>query len=275
MPRALRNLLTWLLIAFLLGSLFCGRPHPGPLRVVTFNIENYPRSVQQEAGAFAAIASSGAAIVAVQEITEPDHFADAARRRLGAAWAFVAADDPTGLHVGVLYDTRRVTLLGQRTRPELAVYDGARPALEAELRPVDGGEPVRLLVLHLKAGGDSAPLRRRQLAALRPVVRELLATGDRLLVLGDFNAATPGDRDELDRLAADTGLHWNTRDLPCTAYWSRRDGCVGSALDQALTNTPAVAEALDPCRTEGCALRPACPSFRREVSDHCPVALDL
>ncbi len=286
LPPALRRFLALVVtIVVMIWTFYAENCRGGSrsTRLLTFNIENFPRSSQQVSGAFDAIAKSGAAVVAVQEITDPDVFAKEAKARLGDSWRFVAADAQSAdevqaraeIRVGLLYNSDQLVLISKKTRRESVVYDGARPALEVRLHPIGFGDTMRLLVVHLKAGGDGAERRRQQLDALEPVLREMRESGDRVVALGDFNAATDGDRVELDSFARETGMTWSSREVPCTAYWSRRDGCLGSALDQVLTSVPATVSALGPCATEGCELRPACPVFREQVSDHCPVAVDL
>jgi endonuclease/exonuclease/phosphatase (EEP) superfamily protein YafD len=125
------------------------------------------------------------------------------------------------------------------------------------------------------ARGSGNPTRTRQLDALAPELAAARADGDDVYVLGDFNATGPDDRALIARIAASTGLTWASRDLPCTAYWSRADGCIGSALDHVLAPRPARdVFAADPCRRDGCALREQCPVFFHDVSDHCPVVVE-
>ncbi|HEU4407586.1 MAG TPA: endonuclease/exonuclease/phosphatase family protein [Polyangiaceae bacterium] len=260
-------------------------PPRSPLRVATFNIENYPKSSRQEAGAFEAIRGVEASAIGVQEIVEPEAFAEAARRRLGPAWRFVHAEGGPKQRVGVLFDGGALELVSTHTYRETeAVYPGAKPTFEARLRPkpsvsffgAGAGEVLRLMVVHLKAQGDGVDLRRAQLKALRPVFAAAMGSGERVVLLGDFNATDDSDRDELAALAAATGATWASRELPCTSYWARPDGCRGSALDHVFTwAEPRRIAAEGPCESEGCSPGSRCPIFREEVSDHCPVAVDL
>lgn len=247
-----------------------------PLRIGTFNIENYPQSERQVDGAFAAIRDLDVAALGVQEITLPEDFARAARERLGEDWRFVYPAESPAQRVGVLYDGARFELLETRTHRETLVYDGGKPMFEARLRSREDGERLRLFVVHLKAAGDGADVRRRQLHAIRPVMAEAARSGDRVVLLGDFNATGPSDRDEIAALAEAAEMDWSSRDLACTSYWDRNDGCVGSALDHVLsTEVPRVTAARGPCETEGCERRDRCPTFHHDVSDHCPVTLEL
>jgi hypothetical protein len=252
-------------------------------RVATFNIENYPKSPRQEAGAFDTIRELGAAAVGVQEITEPDAFAEAARRRLGERWRFVFAERGPRQRVGVLFDGGAFELLSTNTYRETEVYPGAKPTFEARLGPkglsalgAGPGEVLRLLVVHLKAQDDGLDRRKAQLKALRPVFERALGSGERVVLLGDFNATSEADRAELGALATATGATWASKDLPCTSYWARPDGCRGSALDHVFTwSAPRRAVARGPCESEGCDPGAHCPIFREEVSDHCPVVVEL
>lgn len=243
-------------------------------QLATFNIENYPRSASQEAGAFDAIRAVNSPLVAVQEITDPAGFCGAAKRRLGPSWDCAFTDRPQQ-RIGIVYDKEAMELLSTTIHRETEVYDGAKPALEARLRPAGGGEVLRVFALHLKARGDSAAVRARQLRALSPVVAAAVGSGERVAVLGDFNATGREDVENIAAFARQVSLHFASEEVPCTAYWNRNDGCLGVALDQVLTSFGASVHAEGPCRTEGCEMRPSCPTFHGTVSDHCPVAVDF
>ncbi|MBA3541607.1 MAG: endonuclease/exonuclease/phosphatase family protein [Deltaproteobacteria bacterium] len=133
---------------------------------------------------------------------------------------------------------------------------------------------MRVLVVHLKAGGDGRDIRARQYAALATVVRAVQHSGERIVLLGDFNATADDDRKDLARLAALTGLRWATEPLACSAFWSRDDGCPRSRLDHVLTwAPPRRVEAAGACATEGCDWQDRCPLYAEQVSDHCPVVV--
>jgi endonuclease/exonuclease/phosphatase family metal-dependent hydrolase len=144
------------------------------------------------------------------------------------------------------------------------------------LRRRDGGRALRLFVVHLKAGGDFAHVRREQLRRLAPIVLAAVETYDDVVLLGDFNATGEEDRRTLAELARATRLVWASEALACTSYWNRRDGCRGVALDHVLTvRRPDDVSARGPCESVGCDPGDRCPTFHREVSDHCPVTADL
>lgn len=241
--------------------------------VATFNIENFPRDQVQIDGAFAAIRDVGVPIVAVQEIVEPRVFADAAREHLGGQWRFVTNSGGPEQRLGVLFDSERYTLAYSRTHGETQIDGRGKPTLEVRLRRRRGGRAIRLFVVHLKAGGDYAHVRREQLRRLAPVLRGAVESRDEVFVLGDFNATGETDRHTIARFASQLGLVWASESLECTSYWDRSDGCLGSALDHILSREePTDIAARGPCETIGCDPGDRCPVFHREVSDHCPVS---
>jgi endonuclease/exonuclease/phosphatase family metal-dependent hydrolase len=272
--RSCLSLVIFAIALMALGLAYCGRA--APVRVATFNIENFPRDARQIEGAFAAIDALEAPVIAVQEITDPATFAREARERLGEEWRFVADDGGGIQRVGVLFDAERYTLAWSRTHDETRTYAGGKPTLEVRLRSRGSGRALRVLVVHLKAGGAYAHVRREQLRQLRPVVEEAVASWDEVVVLGDFNATGDEDRETIARFSSATGLTWASEPLRCTSYWNRNDGCRGTPLDHVLTRrVPEDIAARGPCETIGCDPGDRCPAFHREVSDHCPVTADL
>ena len=265
-------------VGFVLLRWACSSDGEDRLRLVTFNIEDYPKSKRQEKAAFALMAGLDASAIAVQEITEPERFADAARQHLGETWRFVRTG--AGKHrVGLLYDSERFLLDFARDRNELIVYPGAQPALEVRLLFGSGGstsaKPLRVFVAHLKAGARGIEPRRRQLAALAPLLERAARDGDRVVLLGDLNSTSNEDRQAIEDLATRTALNWATREVGCTCFWDRKEDCVGWPLDHILTSLkPRAVFTRGPC-AEGCEARRSCPLYRDEVSDHCPVAVDL
>ncbi|MEO8700720.1 MAG: endonuclease/exonuclease/phosphatase family protein [Kofleriaceae bacterium] len=273
----------WLAIATLLiaGRVICGGDEPTRLRVVTFNIEDFPKHQRQIEGAFAELAALKPDVVALQELVDPALFEREARARLGSDWGFVSAStEPLGAighpvhHLGLLYDRRTLKLVSVRLRDETRLEGRHKPTLQVRLELED--RIVSVFVVHLKAGGDMAAIRARQIAALASVVQGSLHDGDSVVLLGDFNATSDADRDEIAALAAATGLRWTTRDLACSAFWNRDDGCPRSRLDHVLSRQEADrVDAAGACATEGCDRQDRCPIYRDEVSDHCPVFADF
>jgi endonuclease/exonuclease/phosphatase family metal-dependent hydrolase len=270
------------LFATIASLAFCGRDDGPRLRFATFNIEDFPKHRRQVDGAFDEIAALDVEFVAVQEITEPALFLREARRRFGGRWDFAyldtrpgVADKRPGHHLGVLYDSMRWELIGTRVHQGTRLIGGReKPTLEVRLQ--HEAAIVRVLVVHLKAGSEGRVIRARQYKALGQIVREVKRSGERIVLLGDFNATEPGDRDDLAWLAKDTGLVWASEALACSAFWSRDDGCPRSRLDHVLTwSRPSSVRAAGACAIEGCDWQASCPTYAQQVSDHCPVVVEI
>jgi endonuclease/exonuclease/phosphatase family metal-dependent hydrolase len=267
-----------------------GEPAPAaaaPVRFATFNIEDFPKDRRQVAGAFAEIARLDASFVGVQEISDPGLFAATARRTLGAGWQFVHVDSsPLGgvraahaaHHLGLLVDTDRFRVVSTAARDEPRLGGRHKPALEVVLRPRADAPDLRVFVIHLKSGSEGRDVRARQLAALADVLRAARAAHprDRIVLLGDFNATEDGDRADIARVAARSDLVWATRDLACSAFWDRDDGCPRSRLDHVIAwAAPGEVRATGACASEGCDWQASCPLYAEQVSDHCPVVVTI
>jgi endonuclease/exonuclease/phosphatase family metal-dependent hydrolase len=256
-------------------------------RLATFNIENFPKDTRQVQGAFEVIAGLGVHMVGVQEIGDVTLFRQQARARLGMDWRFVAIDtgpkdleesDPlwSGHSLGLLFDGSRYKQLSIRA------HDGTRletrrhkPVLEVRLEPLQGGSVLRVFVLHLKSGSAGREIRRAQLVELEKILKEARGSGERIVVMGDFNATEPADRVDIARVAEQAGLHWATEPLLCTAFWQRERDCPTSSLDHVLTFAPPTqVEARGAC-LQGCDQQDRCPLYRQEISDHCPVVISF
>jgi endonuclease/exonuclease/phosphatase family metal-dependent hydrolase len=249
-------------------------PHE-PLRIATFNIEDFPRDADQIEAAFDEIERLDAGLVAVQEIDDGRAFAAATRRRLGDAWQFVQTDVRARWDVGVVFDRRRYSLVSTAVHDETA-RGGGKPTFEVRVAPVGGGAIVRVYVAHFKCCDEGRPLRVRQHAALRALVSSARGRGERVVVMGDFNATSDDDRRDLAALADAAGLVWASEPLACTAFWRRDDACPRSRLDHVLTwEAPLAISAAGACATDGCETRDRCPLYVERVSDHCPVVTTL
>ncbi|MBV8761639.1 MAG: hypothetical protein JO257_30375, partial [Deltaproteobacteria bacterium] len=102
--------------AWLLVLLLACRREPAPVRVATFNIEDFPKNPAQVRAAFDELLATHASIIAVQEIDDPALFARAAHARFGAQWQFVPSawtqHEEHPRHTGVLFDGARWQLAG-------------------------------------------------------------------------------------------------------------------------------------------------------------------
>lgn len=263
-----------------MSAAFCVCHRDGvAVRFATFNIEDFPKDRRQIEAVFEEIEALDASFVAVQEIGEPQIFLHEAQRRLGVRWEFAHVDtrpdgeNRRGHHIGVLFDSMKWRLIGNRVHEATRLADRRhKPVLEVRLQ--SGELIVRVLVVHLKYGSDGREIRARQLIALTEIVREVQRSGERIVVLGDFNATELADRDDIDRLARATGLVWASEPLACSAFWARNDGCPRSRLDHVLTwAAPNRIRATGACATDGCEWQASCPVYTQHVSDHCPVVV--
>ncbi|MFW5968016.1 MAG: endonuclease/exonuclease/phosphatase family protein [Persicimonas sp.] len=252
---------------------------PAAPSVATFNIQDYPQSDEQAAGAFELVGALEVDAVGVQEITDARHFERFTDDYLGEDWEVAFADQRRVRHrVGLAFDSTDVELVESRTHRETVVQYGARATLEAHLRSESpfGARTVRVFVVHLKAGGDHSAIRQKQLRRLRPIVDEAVASDDDVVLMGDFNTTGPADVRAVDALAESVGLEWTTRDIGCTAYWEPDDNCESSTLDHILaTRSTDEVDAVGACESVGCESRHSCPIYVDNVSDHCPVRAEF
>lgn len=184
----------------------------------------------------------------------------------------------------------RQSLFARTPRAGLPLHD--RLPLVVDVDGGNTGGPLRIVVVHMKSmrGLDSrdpdeshrvANKRRHQARELAAWARERIAAGDRLVVLGDFNAITgePADvRAEPLHLLRQGGLVEVAGDfLKPSQRWTYRYRCRLDELDRVL-----VAPALRP-RVRGYAISRGDTCLRkggkcdavREVSDHEGVVLRL
>lgn len=228
----------------------------GNLRVVTFNVRNYPEvppPVEAQGGGAPAPAPSAPGthleatdevalldvlerldfdVLAVQEIRDPVKFEQLLVKlgeRTGASYAAAfSTNEVSGndQQVGIVTRTDTAGLTLAREHAEIDVKGTLRSGLSARIVSArEGGLDTGILVLHL-ASGDSAKraeLRVQQAKQAAEVVAELaLESGDPdFLVLGDLNTARGeaelGALD--DALAEGTGLDRMDNPAGCTAYY--------------------------------------------------------
>ncbi|MEL6348369.1 MAG: hypothetical protein AAFV53_34985 [Myxococcota bacterium] len=249
---------------------------PTPMRVATLNLENYPKHDRQGPAAMALIEDLGVAAVALQEITQPERLAAQARESLGPHWRFAWTNVGSRQRVGVLYDGSRLQVIDEIVHRETLLHRGAKPAYEVVVQPIGGGAPLHLITVHLKARDSGQPIRAKQLAALRPILKQRMEEGKRVVLMGDLNSTGEADRRLLDTLARDAEMSWGSRGLPCTSYWARKDGCLGFALDHVISwAAPRAVDVGGACESDGCRPGEQCPIYYGEISDHCPVIVDL
>lgn len=271
-----RTFMWWLLITAIFLCFIRSCVVDDATTVATFNIEEFPKSERQVAGAFETIEELDATIVALQEIGDTAKFERGAADHLGPSWRTIWPDADLGHTPGLLYDADVYDLKARETHYETVVCRGCKPVLEAQLEPNDGGELLTVYSLHLKAYDEGLDIRRRQYRALRKILHKSSPDGARRVVLGDFNSTRDADRKLLEQFAEAADLRWTTRNIDCTGYWKPDERCRGTTLDHLLADGPApAAVGRGPCESVGCKPGGSCPVFFHAVSDHCPVTVTL
>ena len=263
------------------------------LRLVTWNLRNFPEPTQDPARLRERLHGLGADLLAVQEIHEP-----AALQALLPGWQLALSEQGGrgGQRLGVAFAPSVLELVGAaREHPELGMDGYVRPGLSAYLRARGGGPDFHVLVVHLKARSDGHELRVRQWAVLAGLAGDLLRRDPDLVVLGDFNATGPvGGSPEQEIAALEmalgaVGLRRLASREPCSVYWDgvRRDAWKEPSLLD-LVWVAGLSEGIDAATQvlplHHCA-RHHCQTFRStdahpepdyaDLSDHCPVVVDL
>jgi endonuclease/exonuclease/phosphatase family metal-dependent hydrolase len=284
------------------------------LRIVTFNIRNFPEVEPSNPDADPPVSYLLATdwdalldvlealdfdLLAVQEIRDPAAFEEVLALlgdRTGATYtaAFTANENGNPQHLGLVVNDATLTMDAVEEHPELDLSGRLRPALSARVASVaEGGADFNVVVLHLAAGDSHrrVDLRLEQMALANDVTAALVeTTGDSdVIVLGDLNTARGAEElAGLDEAVAPFGLLRQELPHGCSAYYvpnSSNPAVRPTWTDQVLVGdlleldeeVPFVAGA-------HCAER-LCERFEStdadtgsaffDVSDHCPVYGEL
>jgi endonuclease/exonuclease/phosphatase family metal-dependent hydrolase len=223
----------------------------GNLRIVSFNIRNFPfMPVDPEAAPRPAPVSYQLEtnfdellreltkldfdVMGVQEIIDTALFADVVKRLAEGTerpYEVVFAQNVAGnpQHVGIVVDTAKVRIAWLDEHEEIDLSGRLRPGLSARLHSVsEGGADFGLMVLHLASGSSvkRADLRAEQAAAAAAIIaREIVDEQDAdYIVLGDLNTARAGEEFPGldDSFGADTGLVRQPNPSGCTSYWIKK-----------------------------------------------------
>jgi endonuclease/exonuclease/phosphatase family metal-dependent hydrolase len=263
------------------------------LRVVTWNLHNFPEPTQDQTRLRERLDDLDADLIAVQEIHDT-----AALQAILPDFTLALSERGGRGHqrLGVAFDPQVLKLVEPaREHPELSMRGHVRPGLSVYLRAHGGGPDFHVLVVHLKAMSDGYTMRTQQWLQLAELARDLLRRDPDLIVLGDFNATGPAggtpqtELASLEAILAPLGLRRLAASEPCSAYWdgARRDAWQEPSLLD-LVWVAGLHEGLDAAAQvrplHHCA-RHRCQSFRStaaypepdyaDLSDHCPVVLDL
>ncbi len=286
-------------------------PATGELRIVNFNIRNFPLDERPENPALgfsrrtnicdleAVLEGLDAHVLGLAEICDTRRFPPILRRSSDdrpMRIRFARDGGRGGQHVAVAWDGSVLDLVEEPVEiAEVVVKEGLRPALAVRLRSVSSPEvDFTVVQVHLDSGRDDFEVRILQVEILAAWARAWIArTGDSDLVLqGDFN--TMGSRfigaaEELarvDEILAGAGLERVVNASGCTEYWEgpgEPDGIqVPSLLDLVYVRGLPVrgpARSWLHCERAGCGELVSRPGAEDgtffDVSDHCPVTFEL
>lgn len=204
-------------------------------------------------------------------------------------------DCPRGAtqHVGMLVDSTRVSVQNASTVGQLnphgeACKDSLRPGLAVDVK-LPSGDPARIVSLHLKSGTGRRSFELRKETWER-MARYVQAAEVPLLFAGDFNtmgcprcSPSVSAGDELAALSQQlrrAGLDLLEVEPACSHYFRGKAGLLdGFALSRTFApgnDDPPTARAGGPCAALECADAPFNRlGYARELSDHCPLLLDL
>jgi hypothetical protein len=157
-----------------------------------------------------------------------------------------------------------------------------RPGLQGRLVDDDGSPLANIIGVHLKAREDSTEVRLEQAAVLADHVAELREVSPLpVIVIGDFNTHQARDTGlpEDDEVLIDEVLEPRIRRvvLPVDNTYRHRNG-QDFRLDQAYVTSEVEVEAVDvpgPCNLDFATGADAIDEYFSDVSDHCPVRLQL
>lgn len=267
------------------------------IRVVTWNLRNFPGERQDLGLLRQRLRALDADVIAVQEIREPE-----ALRALMPGWELHLSEGGGRGHqrLGVLFDPKRITAIGEGREHDALTFGGrVRPAYSIYLRAA-GGPDFHLVVVHLKAMASGYSLRTKQWPELAAIASSLATSGpgegDRdVILVGDFNATGAAGQDPAQELRAlaevlgAAGLRRIDAADGCSAYWDgpRRDAWQEPSLLDLIwvgdlresVSASAQTLALGHCGRHHCAAFRSTAAYPdldfAQISDHCPVVLDL
>ncbi|RCW31117.1 endonuclease/exonuclease/phosphatase family protein [Marinilabilia salmonicolor] len=164
------------------------------LEIVTFNLENFPKSGNTIMHTAELLQHLNADVVAVQEISSEGALVELANQMTGWEAVFTTAPTSYGQSLGYLVKATEVEVLDDFTQAwfEEDTYNFPRTPFVIKVRHRESGMETLLVNLHLKASGDpeeeAENVGRRRVAS--QMLQEYLDNNhpdDFVIVLGDFN----------------------------------------------------------------------------------------
>jgi endonuclease/exonuclease/phosphatase family metal-dependent hydrolase len=291
-----------------------GKPMDGSLRIVSWNVRNFPldeRPQDRDLGYSRrtnicdfeiALGGLEADLLGLQEVNDIRRFQPILRRACGERSMDVRYSSEGGRfgqHLAFAWDNSVLELVGKPIEvAELVFEPGMRPAFAGYFRSLrPGGVDFTVVVVHLESGPQNFADRRRQNRALASWIEDWIEEIDDsdVIVLGDFNTmgsprgGVEGELQSVDAILGRVGLERLENELGCTSYWEgggERDGVhVPSLLDhvfvggfgrEALTMR---LEAWLHCARLQCGELVSRPGEEDgtfwDVSDHCPLTFEI
>jgi endonuclease/exonuclease/phosphatase family metal-dependent hydrolase len=256
----------------------------GSLDIATWNIENFPRTPDTPRIMADLITSLDLDLVGVVEIASVEAF-DELVARLPEHSGILSSHtygDGTYQKVGFIYRSDLMTVDGGALLFGNQGFDFPRPPMQVHVAVDDGVHPpveFLAIILHLKAGLDSADRDRRRAAmiTLEGHLREVVDAGDEdeLIVMGDFN----------EELETDTNRAVWAPFLDAPADYTVRTDAIsdGSTYTYVPTQrfydhfitTAGLADEMSPANPVVIHLDQQLSSYLDGVSDHVPVAVSM
>jgi endonuclease/exonuclease/phosphatase family metal-dependent hydrolase len=287
----------------------------GNLRVVAWNIRNFPRDerpqypdlgysrLTNKADLEAVLAGLRSDILGVEEIRQPKAFREVVDQAMGkgvVAGVFSRKGGRWGQHVGILWNRGRMRQVGATEEVSSVALGNPdlRPALAVGLRSTrPEGLDLTVVQVHLRAAPSGYETRLEQYRALAAWVRQRIAVSgdDDVVVQGDFNTTgsdggTVGEElARADAILGRAGLRRLPNQSGCSEYWEGRgprDGKqVPSLLDQVyVSGMEELDQAVPLLSWLHCAREDCRPFMSRpgqedgtfwDVSDHCPLTFEV
>lgn len=266
-----------------------------PIRVGTFNIRRFGKESTDMTRLASMLRDADPDVLGVQEVMEVRSVRDlAARLSRGARlyeFVLTKCKGRSEMHVGYLFDRKRVTLQSTKEYPELDPEGGdrcgeERSGLGATFTTAKG--TFQLLVLHMIAGGEKSKQdkRREQWKRAHRIAAEMARDNHApVAILGDTNSTgflddRYGERTFILDEAAKANLEVPTSDLACTEYFKpENQPLTPSVLDHFVASRGLVrsrsVKVHGFCAKLSCRPTEDTPEDYTTVSDHCPVTLDL
>jgi exonuclease III len=164
------------------------------LEIVTFNLENFPKSGNTIMHTAELLEHLNADVVAVQEISNAGALNELANQMEGWEAVFTTAPTSYGQSLGYLVKATEVELLTESTQVwfEDDTYNFPRTPFVIKVRHRESGMETLLVNLHLKASGDPEEEaenvgRRRRASTMLEEYIDANHPDDFVIVLGDWN----------------------------------------------------------------------------------------